>query len=139
VTGDPLLKDLASLPAGFSGTYGVDMEPHPEGLSLTASSPARDGGAPLGPSYSSSVNSVTRPNGAEWDIGAYEFVPALELRGRPGDESIFLDWTLSTTDTVESWHIEYYTQTITAPFTKTDSLSITLATVLTEHVRNYHW
>ena len=139
VTGDPLLKDLASLPAGFSGTYGIDMEPHPDGLSLTAGSPARDGGVPLGPSYSSSVNSVTRPNGAEWDVGAYEFVPALELHGRPGNESIYLDWTLSTTDTVESWRIEYYTQTITAPFTKTNSLSITRSTVLTENVRNYQW
>jgi len=140
VTDDPLLKNLASLPAGFSGTYGVDMEPHPDGLSLTAGSPARDGGVPLDVAYSSSVNSVSRPNGAEWDIGAYEFLPDLTLYGTPADQAIHLHWTVNTTLPVTAtWHIDYYTQTVSAPFSATIPLSATRSYTLTEHVENYQW
>lgn len=67
---NPLFYDLYDLPTGFSGSYGVDMEPNTDGLS-TGTSPAVNAGTDLGTSYNSSINTVTRTG--SWDIGAYEY------------------------------------------------------------------
>ncbi|MCK4718561.1 MAG: hypothetical protein KAT70_07815, partial [Thermoplasmata archaeon] len=78
--------------------------------------------------------------GSALDLGAYEFTPDLVLHGTPGDKAIRLDWTVNITLPLTStWHIDYYTQTVTAPFTATDPISLTRSTVLTEHVHNYDW
>jgi hypothetical protein len=70
--------------------------------------------------------------GAAPDIGAFEFIPSLALRGAPGDQKIYLDWEVNTTlPATTTWHIDYYTTTLTAPFTATDPLSITRAYTLT--------
>lgn len=53
VTGNPLV-----------GTYGV----------LTSRSPAINSGANMSASFSTDINGVARPQGAAWDIGAYEFI-----------------------------------------------------------------
>jgi hypothetical protein len=90
------------------------------------------------PGLGADIDGIPRPYGATWDMGVQEYVPDLDLFGRPGDETIYLDWTVNTTDTIESWHIEYYTQTASV-FTATDPLSVTRSAVLTEHVRNYDW
>lgn len=42
--------------------------------SLTENSPALDAGTDLGPNYNMSINGVSRPQGAGWDIGAYEMI-----------------------------------------------------------------
>ncbi len=73
LTGDPLFYITSDLPTGFTGTYGVDMRPNTDGLTLTESSPAKDKGASLGDSYKSSINTTPRPYGDAWDIGAYEY------------------------------------------------------------------
>jgi hypothetical protein len=140
IASDPLLEDLTNLPSRFTGTYGVDLEPYPDGFKLTAESPARDAGTSLNPTYSSSINSVSRPHGAGWDIGAYEFVPELELAAAPADQAIQLGWQVAGAVPAEStWLIEYYTQTTTLPFTTTDPLSTTRSYLLTENVWNYQW
>jgi hypothetical protein len=72
VTGDPKLQEISKLPTGFTGTFGVDLRPNTDGLNISASSPAKDKGAALFAPYNTSINSVTRPGGAGWDIGAYE-------------------------------------------------------------------
>jgi hypothetical protein len=78
--------------------------------------------------------------GSAPDIGAYEFVPELTLYGTPANQAIHLDWTVNVTLPVTTtWHIDYYTQTVTAPFTKTDAYSAARSTVLTENVQNYQW
>jgi hypothetical protein len=78
--------------------------------------------------------------GSAPDLGAYEFTPDLVLHGTPADKAINLGWTVNITLPVTTtWRIDYYTQTVTAPFTATDPLSVTRATVLTEHVHNYQW
>ena len=42
------------------------------------------------------------------DLGAYEFEPQLELRGAPGNRSIYLSWTVNASLPVTStWTIEY--------------------------------
>lgn len=139
LAGDPRLRDLTALPGGFVGAYGVDLRPYPDGLNLSADSPARDAGAPLGASYASSVNSVARPWGSGWDVGAYEYVPALELRGTPGDATIYLYWSVDGLESITGWHIDYYTQTLGPPFTATDPYSLTRSYVLTENVYNGQW
>jgi hypothetical protein len=74
------------------------------------------------------------------DIGAYEFVPDVYLRGAPGDQTIYLDWNVNVTlPATATWHIDYYTTTLTVPFTATDPFSITRAYTLTDHVTNYEW
>jgi len=108
LTGDPLLKDPSDLPSGFTGTYGVDMEPDSDGLNITVGSSAKDYGISLGSAYNSSINSVTRPSGVGWDVGAYEFVPSLVLHGTPADQSIHLTWTVIGDPPVTStWRITY--------------------------------
>ncbi|UCH66419.1 MAG: Ig-like domain-containing protein [Ignavibacterium sp.] len=54
---NPLLVDIAN-----------------EDFSLQSSSPAIDEGLPLGTPYSFDIEGVSRPQGAGWDIGAYEIL-----------------------------------------------------------------
>ncbi|HRF49186.1 MAG TPA: right-handed parallel beta-helix repeat-containing protein [Anaerolineales bacterium] len=51
---------------------------------------------------------VVRPRGAAYDVGAYEFVPALALWVAPGDGSLRLGWSVSATLPITStWRISY--------------------------------
>ncbi len=69
---DPLFKNPTSLPTGFVGVHGATLAPNTDGLAVQATSAAVDRGAGLAGAYATSVNTVTRPAGAGWDIGAYE-------------------------------------------------------------------
>ncbi len=71
-TADPLFKNTANLPDGFSGSFGSSLAPNKDGLSLQASSPAFNSGVALGAAYSGAINTAARPVGAAWDLGAYE-------------------------------------------------------------------
>src|SRR5262249_261689 len=72
LTTNPSFKNASNRPTGFTGTFGVNLAPNTDGLSLLSSSPAIDAGASLGSAYSGAINSVARPQGSGWDIGAYE-------------------------------------------------------------------
>jgi hypothetical protein len=72
VTGNPAFRDPGGIPVGFTGTYGVDMRPNTDGLALQPGSTGIDRGTPLPVFYNGSINSVLRPAGRGWDIGAYE-------------------------------------------------------------------
>ena len=116
LTYDPLLNDPSNLPSGFTGLYGIDMEPYPGGLNITPDSPAKDYGVSLGSAYNSSINSVTRPSNAGWDIGAYEYIedgledypvyvypnPCKVFRG---ENSITFSGSLSSGDVIEIYDI----------------------------------
>lgn len=69
---DPLYKNTANLPTGFTGTYGVNLAPNNDGLSLQQSSPGIDHGIVLASAYGGSINSINRPGSGAWDLGAYE-------------------------------------------------------------------
>lgn len=71
LTTTPLFKNTANLPTGFTGTYGMNLAPNADGLSLAAGSPAIGAGIVLGNPYNGSINSVIRPTAGPWDIGAY--------------------------------------------------------------------
>ncbi len=77
IAADPDLMNEFDLPTTFVGTPGIDAEPDASGLSITADSPAFETGTALPSLYSWSINSVARPFGSGWDIGAYETVPGL--------------------------------------------------------------
>lgn len=68
---NPMFASVTSLPSGFTGQYGVDLAPDRNGLSLQPGSPVIDQGVVL-TGYSGSINSVARPAGTAWDVGAYE-------------------------------------------------------------------
>jgi len=71
LTTTPLFKNMANLPTGFTGTYGVNLAPNADGLSLAVGSPAIGAGIVLGSPYNGSINSVIRSAAGPWDIGAY--------------------------------------------------------------------
>jgi hypothetical protein len=72
-SGDPLFKGpLTNLPNGFTGTFGVNLAPNRDALSLLQGSNGVDRGFVLPTDYAGSINSAARPVGAGWDLGAYE-------------------------------------------------------------------
>lgn len=73
LTGAPGLTSVTDVPHGFAGTYGVDLQPNTTGLALLPTSGAIDVGMDLGAAFATSVNTVMRPAGPGWDIGAYEY------------------------------------------------------------------
>jgi hypothetical protein len=85
---NPLFKNTSSLPAGFGGTYGIDLTPNTDGLSLQSNSPALDNAAQLVSNFGGSINTVTRPAGSGWDIGAYEMNAAVQIPAAPSNLTV---------------------------------------------------
>jgi hypothetical protein len=105
---------------------------------LTPGSPAIDKGTWLN-DVPTDLEGTLRPSGTAYDIGAYEFRPALVLSGKPGDQIIYLNWSLNTTLPAGStWRIDYGSQTGTAYLPITGILSPTRAYTLTG-LMNYVW
>ena len=73
LAGNPLLKGTTTFPTGFTGVFGSTLVPNNDSMSLQSASPGIDNGVALVAGFNGSVNSVGRPAGARWDIGAYEF------------------------------------------------------------------
>lgn len=73
---------------------------------ILAGSPAIDAGTNMG--VISDLEGISRPQGAGYDIGPYEFVPALELWGMPSDQAIHLAWKVNISLPVTAtWTISY--------------------------------
>ncbi len=79
VASNPGLKNPADKPTGFIGTVGVDARPNRDGFMPIAASAAVDQGTTLAAAFSGSINSVARPQGPAWDIGAYEYVAGTSI------------------------------------------------------------
>lgn len=93
-------SNRTATPSDFAESAAHDYHLHvpsslqDAGIALAAVTADRDG--------------VPRPQGAGHDVGAYEFRPALTLRGRPADETVYLDWTVDAAVPVTStWEIVY--------------------------------
>jgi len=105
---------------------------------LTPSSPAIDKGTLL-PAVTTDLEGNPRPSGIAHDIGAYEFQPALVLSGKPGNQTIYLNWSLNTTLSAGSaWRITYYSQTVASTVSFSNIVSPTRAYTLTG-LTNYTW
>ena len=80
---DPTFKNTSNLPAGFIGTYGTNMVPDKDGLSISMGN-ALYNGADLGTSYKGAINlsgtngGLTRSIGGSWDIGAYQYQSVID-------------------------------------------------------------
>jgi hypothetical protein len=73
-----------------------------------------------------------RPQGGGYDIGAYEFTPALVLSGVPGDQSIHLSWEVNVTLPGDAtWRISYTGPPGDQPSPITDLPELTRAYTLT--------
>ena len=75
-----------------------------------------------------------------WETGDYVPSPVLlHLNGIPADQAIHLTWAVNAALPVtNTWHITYYSQTVTAPLTITGIVSSTRAYTLTG-LDNYIW
>ncbi len=76
---------------------------------LTAASVlAIDLGAAISGGAAYDFDGVPRPAGLGWDIGPYEFLPALALQAMPGHQSIDLSWEVNITlPLTATWQITY--------------------------------
>lgn len=118
---DPLFVDAAA------GNYG-----------LTPSSPAVDAGA-WRTEVDGDLDGTPRPQGVGWDIGAFEYLPNLSLRGYPGDRTIHLDWSVSVSlPATGTWRIDYRTQAPGSELSASLPLSTTRAHTLTGLI-NHEW
>jgi hypothetical protein len=97
LSSNPLFTNISNLPTGsppftgFTGTYGVNMQPSENGLSLQAGSPGISYGINLGSPYNGSINTVTRPSTGGWDLGAYEVGVVNTVPNPPSNLSIRAD------------------------------------------------
>jgi len=68
-------------------TTGVLVDPTTGDLHLTSTSPAIDTGVDLSATgFATDFNSIARPQGMAWDIGAYEFRGGVSLiPNQPGN------------------------------------------------------
>jgi len=76
---DPIFKNPSNLPTNFTGIYGINMIPNTDGLSIIPPGAAINNGTSLTAFYNGAINfagtssGLTRPQGAAWDIGVYEY------------------------------------------------------------------
>jgi hypothetical protein len=69
---NPQFRNVANLPTAFAGTYRVNLAPNRDGLNLRSGSPGINNGIALSSAFAGSINSIGRPAGGRWDLGAYE-------------------------------------------------------------------
>ncbi|MDY7075303.1 MAG: right-handed parallel beta-helix repeat-containing protein [Chloroflexota bacterium] len=121
--------------------FGIDprfVNPAAGDFHLRNDSPAIDRGIELA-EFNYDKDIVIRPQGAAWDIGAYESLPQVVLSGAPANQAIRLTWTVNVTLPVTStWQIDYQSQTGTLYTPITGIVSSTRAYTLTG-LTNYVW
>ncbi len=98
--------DPGDFPDDLVNVDPLFFDPMADDYHIPASSPAVDAGMNMGVTIDLDGN--PRPQGAGYDIGAYEFTPALELQGLPADQAIHLGWQVNITLPVTAtWTITY--------------------------------
>jgi hypothetical protein len=114
------------------------VDPASDDYHLAGDGPAVNAGTTLA-DVSDDLDGNARPAGPAYDIGAYEYVPSLVLQGRPGDQTIYLDWEVDVTlPTTSTWQIIYDPPDGTPLPPVTGIPEPTRAYTLTQ-VTNYAW
>jgi hypothetical protein len=110
-----------------------------EDYHLQQGSPAIDAGQAWS-SVRSDYDGNERPQGHAWDVGAFEYLTPLRLRGRAGDETIWLDWVVNVTlPLAGTWRIDYYSTTIASAIVATDTLASSARGYTLTGLDNYDW
>jgi hypothetical protein len=82
------------------------VDPTADDYHIQSGSPAIDSGLNVG--VTTDLEGTPRPQGSGYDIGAYEFTPALELWGISSDQTIYLGWHVNITlPLTTTWTISY--------------------------------
>lgn len=115
------------------------IAPAADDYHLQPGSPAIDAGLNVG--VTTDLEGNPRPHGSGYDIGAYEFIPDLELGGTSADQVIYLNWSLDVTlPLTATWTILYDGPSGKPPSPITDlpePTRVFTLTGLTNYV-NYH-
>ncbi len=113
------------------------VNPAADDYHIRAGSPAIDAGLNVG--VTTDLEGTPRPQGAGYDIGAYEFTPALALSGIPGSGTIYLNWNVNfTLPLTSTWRIDHASQAGTAYLPITGITNAVRAYTLTG-LTNYVW
>jgi hypothetical protein len=126
---------LVCLPAG--GTVIVDL----------SASPGKLSGEWFNPSMGVTTVGGTATGGADRSFTAsfsgdavLYIWDSLDLRGRPGDQTIYLDWTFNGTLPVTSiWQIDYASETGTVLLPPISILTSTVRSCTLTDLTNYVW
>ncbi len=82
------------------------IDPARDNYHISMGSPAIDTGLDVG--ITTDLDGNVRPQGDGYDIGAYEFTPAVSLWGHPASHTITLDWTVNISlPLTTTWTIDY--------------------------------
>lgn len=99
ISQDDFPDDLVNLDPLF-------LDPAADDFHIQTDSPAIDSGMNAG--VTTDLEGRPRPQGGGYDIGAYEFTPALDLWGISSDQAIYLTWrTNITLPITATWTISY--------------------------------
>jgi hypothetical protein len=103
--------DPADYPDDLVNVDPLPVDPAGDDYDIQAGSPAIDAGMNVG--VSTDIRGTPRPQGPAYDIGAYEFTPALVLKGVPADRAIRLTWSVNVTLPVTTtWQIGTVPETV---------------------------
>jgi len=106
------------------------VDPTADDYHIQPGSPAIDSGMNVG--VTTDLEGTPRPQGRGYDIGAYEFTPALELWGISSDQAIYLNWRVNISlPLTTTWTISYTGPPGDLPSTITGLPVITRAFTLT--------
>jgi hypothetical protein len=98
--------DPGDFPDDLVNVNPLFAAPAADDYHIQADSPAIDAGMNVG--VTTDLEGTHRPQGSGYDIGAYEFTPALELWGVPANQTILLGWSVNQTLPITAtWTISY--------------------------------
>jgi hypothetical protein len=96
----------ADFPADLVNLDPLFFDPDIDDYHILPGSPAIDNGMNVGVLHD--LEDTSRPKGSGFDIGAYEFTPALVLSAAPADQALHLSWTVNVTlPLTTTWQIVY--------------------------------
>jgi parallel beta-helix repeat protein len=123
------------------GTHSITADPKfASDFHLQPDSPCIDAGVDLSTHHTTDKDGVSRPQGDGWDIGAYEFVQTLRLRGTPANQAIHLAWTVNATLLPTStWRIDYASETGTVLLPPISIPTSTVRSYTLTGLTNYVW